>query len=158
MAKWIENLTTWLNATGPHAAPTPDLDGAPERLAQAVQELAERLGNAPQLIDAARFEELNSLGDPTLVRQISQTFFGGVSSQLGALRQAIEAKDEATIRSVAHTIKGGAASAGFPLASDAAAALEEAARLMQRHAYSKLMTDLETGIERTREKVEAQFG
>ncbi|MCO4748347.1 MAG: Hpt domain-containing protein [Proteobacteria bacterium] len=150
-------MIRWLETVGPET-PLPDLAGAPPELESAVRVLANRLGQAaPPLIDQERIAELNSLGDPSLVRHVAQTFFGGMPSQLASLRDAVARGDAAATRGVAHTIKGGAASAGFPASSHAAADLEDAARNGRLDDLDDLFKKLSSAIDRTREVVDASY-
>lgn len=148
-----------MKESGPKAAPVPNLAGAPDELVAAVQGLASRMGAAePKLIDAARFAELASLGDPSLVRHVTDTFFSTVPAQVSKLRDAVASGDATAVRGFAHTIKGGAASAGFPAASESAAALEDAARAGEAHRFEALFARLDSALSRTRVAVDDHLG
>ena len=117
------------------------------------------MGAEPEvLVDSGRMAELASLGDPSLVRHVVNIFFTTVPEQVHELRDAVARGDAAGVRSAGHTIKGGAASAGFPALSHVAAALEDAGRDGCPEQFGELVAKLEELIERTRQAVDAELG
>lgn len=109
------------------------------------------------LIDKARMAELASLGDPSLVKHVIDIFFSTVPDQVAQLRAGVAAGDAAVVRSAGHTIKGGAASAGFPALSKVAGKLEDAGREGLVERFGDLLTQLEDLVARTERAVETDL-
>ena len=110
-----------------------------------------------ELVDSGRMAELASLGDPSLVRVVVDIFFNTVPDQVRELREAAARGDAGGVRTAGHTIKGGAASAGFPALSQVAAAIEDAGRDGRTEHFADLITKLDDLIGRTRAAVEAEL-
>jgi HPt (histidine-containing phosphotransfer) domain-containing protein len=109
------------------------------------------------LIDSGRMAELASLGDPSLVRHVVDIFFNTVPDQLRELHTAAAQGDASGVRNAGHTIKGGAASAGFPALSQVAAALEDAGRDGHADQFAGLIAELEDLVERTRRAADEEL-
>lgn len=69
-----------------------------------------------EVLDHGRIEELRFLAsdeDPDLLNEIVQTYFTEVTGHVSGMREAIEAKDPESLRSVAHRLKGASLNLGL---------------------------------------------
>jgi PAS domain S-box-containing protein len=67
-------------------------------------------------------------GDPALLREVADAFFGDCPGQVTALREALQAGDSAGVRAVAHRLQGSLGTLGAGPARALAARLEAQAR------------------------------
>jgi two-component system sensor histidine kinase/response regulator len=85
---------------------------------------------------------LRIMGDEGLVPVLAETFLGDMPAQLAALREAVDARDYAFTRQLAHRIKGAAANIGGMAVHETAAQLEKTADAGEPAAIAGLLEEL----------------
>jgi PAS domain S-box-containing protein len=114
-------------------------------------------GDSAQALDTQTIERLRSeLRDDGVVRRLLEMFRDQTRERLDAVDAAAAAGDAETLRIVAHTIKGGAASIGAPRVRDAAASVEQAAREGRLGEANDFIHELRAEFERSKEALEEQ--
>jgi HPt (histidine-containing phosphotransfer) domain-containing protein len=95
----------------------------------------------------AMLEELQSLGTPQYVVSLIEQFMQDTRSRLDLLADAIERADHASVRSLAHALRGSAAGIGAQRLAALATALET-------HAQQQLPADAQKRLLSLREEYE----
>lgn len=107
----------------------------------------ENLGSAPEILDFETLEELRLLEKvrPGLLDQLMSSFQNKRLAQLAALEQALKIQSWTEIKSLSHSLKGGAGSLGLTGLATLAAELEAQPQALQ--ANPALLADLSTAME-----------
>ena len=92
-------------------------------------------------------------GDTESVAEVVLEFRGDVPKQVAALREALAAGDASVVRRHAHTLKGASANVGAEALRAAAYEIEKAAAADDLAAAGDLAGDLETELQRLRERL-----
>jgi HPt (histidine-containing phosphotransfer) domain-containing protein len=98
--------------------------------APAVPEIAPAPGAASGAFEPPPFDPamLAAVGAPARVAHVLELFLGQLDEMVQAIAVAVDAADAATARSLAHRLKGGAATVGAPVVAAACAELSGALR------------------------------
>ena len=116
-------------------------------------ESGERLAS-PDVPVAAAAERAPAL-DPSVRRSdaVAKIFLKHVPGQVASIGRALEAGDEATLKSASHKLKGSCLAVGIPRMAELCAALEEGAGDAR-----DLFTELRSVFEQTERELSAQLG
>jgi HPt (histidine-containing phosphotransfer) domain-containing protein len=83
---------------------------------------------APESGLLSRLQELNQVAGKDTTKELVSLFFEDTGNQIAALRQAVERQDPATIKKVAHSLKGSSDNVGASRMAELCAELETLVR------------------------------
>jgi len=106
-------------------------------------------------VDPDRLAVLLRTGGRELVGELIDIYLDEMPGRLDQLREAVEAEDVETVRTVAHRIKGSSSNLGLPEVASASATLEDVGKNENMEHVDSLLNSVVMAFERARLNIEA---
>jgi two-component system, sensor histidine kinase and response regulator len=110
----------------------------------------------------ANLRDLQEVGEPDLLKELTELFLADVPLQIAVLRKVVEAGDIPSVERIAHTLRGSCGNMGARTMEALCAELEETARSGDLRAAQELISSLEEEFGRARlaleEEVSRNYG
>jgi len=143
----FDTIMQWIPKPTHKSVPTANIEQVPEIRSVPTDSL-------DGVLDSKRLQELDELGDPSLVVELFQMFQQDVPQQLGALRDAIASQDAPAVQLIAHTIKGGSRNIGAQQLAAYCQTLETSAKAGNLATAYELLQSIENEISRVQQVIE----
>ena len=97
-------------------------------------------------------------GDRDLMGEVLRAFDRDIDGQVAALREALDARDAATVRRQVHKLKGSCGAVGASVLCGTVVALGEAVKEGREEAFEGMLAQVDNDVHRTHEAVAALVG
>lgn len=120
---------------------------------------ADRNGDRAPTVDITvlqQYRDLQEEGDPDIVTELIDTFFGDVPSRLSGIREAVNSGNPTQLEREAHTLKGSSANLGAKALSAISYELEKMGRESELEGAEAIVERLEAEFTRVHERLEQE--